>query len=415
MTTVARLLGLSLGLLILIVIGSAAGHAWLRNQSETLRTEIIAAKRAQFRRLTQTSIVGNPPWSAPAKETLETVLGIQVSTPYALPVPVEKPGYWTFDETFTSAGDTRAIHVQFPVPASVRMLVLYQRVALILLLLATSLAVLLFIMVLAGFRRGRHEPEDQDRRAAHGAHFNSLAQLAKVSVEQGAELEKERNERLRIQEDLNFQQLLLNRSLEEKIRLGHDLHDGIIQSLYATGLTLEAAKASSESNPRLMRTQVETALKTLNTTIRDVRSYILGLAPENLRQQGFSESVKSVTETLGFGRNVEFDLRIDEQSAVLSDDQQAHLMQIVREAVSNSVRHAHAKHVSVRLQSTADEFCLLVQDDGQGFDTTSPRRGNGMTNIKARADRLKGTLSLTSNPGTGTRVVVTFPAILVAS
>lgn len=358
------------------------------------------------------SHLGAPPWDAATQLSLSQALGAQSLSVLAGRAPTEDDASWAFNYVFPnpeSSGDAQHIRIRFTPPPAVRLATLYQRATVVLFLLGAVLLVLCGGVVILATRRTRENPEtSKTERPDEGA---SLARLARVSVEQGVELEHERNERVRIQEDLNFQQVLLNRVLEEKIRLGHDLHDGIIQALYATGLTLEAAKTSTTSNPTLAHQQLETALTTLNTTIRDVRSYILGLAPENLREQSFSDSVQSITETLGAGRPVKFEVRIDPEAAArLNDAQSTDLFQIVREAVSNGIRHGGAREILIRLEENNGEICLLVQDNGAGFDLTRAVRGHGLDNIQARADRLPATVRCTTNPGAGTRIVVTLPA-----
>jgi signal transduction histidine kinase len=255
------------------------------------------------------------------------------------------------------------------------------------------------------------EARATDSRAALGKEFDSLTHLAKTNLQQGADLKRERSERLRADEDLHFQQILLNRSLEEKIQLGRELHDGIIQSLYATGLTFEAAKNQLALDPTEAARQLDTGLKALNATIRDVRSYISGLSPENLRQQSFADSVRSLTQTLSGGRSTEFDLKIDDSAAIrLTDAESTDLLQIIREAISNGLRHGDASKITVRLHESAGEIGLLIQDNGRGFDPAKlTARGQGLDNLQARAERIGATLRITSAIGEGTRTVVTLP------
>ena len=203
--------------------------------------------------------------------------------------------------------------------------------------------------------------------------------------------------------------MLLNRALEEKIQLGRELHDGIIQSLYATGLTLETAKKHLQTAPADAARELDAGLKSLNNTIRDVRSYIHGLAPENIQQQDFAEAVRGLTQSLAGGRDITYDLRIDEAAAFrLSNEQSTQLLQIAKEAISNGLRHGEATVVTLRLHESADEVGLLVQDNGKGFDPARVERGHGLGNIQARAERIRATARLTSNHE-GTRLVVTLP------
>lgn len=421
MNTIARLAGLTGVLILLLLAGSALGQQWLKVQTERLRLETLAAKRVQFEQLLAISHTAPPPWDDAQRKSLAQALGAQSIAEVKSAGQAEDVGAsWTFNYTFPRAeigGDAPTIHVQLLAPHSAKLALLYQRATVVLFLLGLTLLVLLGAVAMLAVRRTRENREaSQDAESHDGAGMSSLARLARVSVEQGAELEHERNERVRIQEDLNFQQVLLNRALEQKIRLGHDLHDGIIQALYATGLTLEAAKASAETNPALARQQVETALQTLNTTIRDVRTYILGLTPDTLKEQSFADSVRSITETLAAGRPVKFDLQVDsEATSHLTEDQSTDLLQIVREAVSNGIRHGGAQEIVIRLQESGGEICLVVQDNGKGFDLTRAVRGHGLANIQSRAERLTASVRCITSPGGGTRTVVTLPAIAPAA
>lgn len=413
MNTIVRLVGITTALILLLVVGSALGQQWLKLQSESLRAETLAAKQNQFEQLLALAKVGAPPWEDATRLDLARALGVQkISNLPSLTGNEPAAASWTFDYILPSTDSTMApggVRVQLAPPQAVRLLNLYQRATVVLLLLGLILLVLLGGVVILASRRMREIKEPAPAANSNeGTGLSSLARLARVSVEQGAQLEHERNERVRIQEDLNFQQVLLNRALEEKIRLGHDLHDGIIQALYATGLTLEAAKTSTATNPILAKQQLETALGTLNTTIRDVRTYILGLAPENLREQSFGDSVRSITETLGAGRAVTFDVSIDANAAAgLTEPQSTDLFQIVREAVSNGIRHGGAGQIVIRLEQNNEEIALLVQDNGTGFDPERAVRGHGLYNIQTRAERLPAIVACTSSPGGGTRIVVT--------
>jgi signal transduction histidine kinase len=403
-----RFLSVTVAILGLLLVTSVFGQRWLARQHEAMRTELAESKRTRLERVAQLAKLGPAPWDdATTRLVLDAVGGERLAVLSAAPGAPAK-GDWFVDVRLTPHHSSeQVVRLWYAPPQASRLLGLYQRAGLVLVLLTLSCGVLLgAVFLLRG--RGRWS-ETGETRSPFAADVRSLAGLAKVSVEQGVQLERERNERLRIQEDLNFQQVLLNRALEEKIRLGHDLHDGIIQSLYATGLTLEAAKNAAETKPAVARHQVEAALEMLNRTIRDVRSYILGLAPENIRVQSFGDAVKSVTETLGTGAAVEFEISIDDAAAAkLSEEQYADLVQIVRESVSNSIRHGQARKIGISLAQLQGEICLVIEDNGRGFAMDRAQRGHGLDNIEARAERLSAQARCTSTPGSGTRIVVTF-------
>jgi len=407
MKILLRFLGVSAVILVMLLVTSMFGQAWLSRQREAVKADLAEAKRARFHAVVEYARVGLAPWD---EKTTRFVLGsvtadrvVVVGTAEDRPTDV-----WTFEVTHTPPGlRPQVLRFHYTPPRLVRMLGLYERAGLALVLLTLTLGALLAGVLLIRLR-GRWS-EDGATRSPFSAEMGSLAGLAKVSAEQSVQLERERNERLRIQEDLNFQQALLNRALEEKIRLGHDLHDGIIQALYATGLTLEAAKKSSETNPGLSRQQLEAALDTLNRTIRDVRSYILGLAPENLRTQSFADAVRSIADTLGTADNVQFNIKIDDQAAsTISETDYGDLVQIVRESVSNSLRHGHASAVTISLARADRDMCLVVEDDGRGFSPETAVRGRGLDNMQTRASRLGAEIQCTSKPGSGSRTVVVF-------
>ena len=112
------------------------------------------------------------------------------------------------------------------------------------------------------------------------------------------------------------------------------------------------------------------------------------------------------------GREVAFDLRIDEDATgLLTEAQSADLLQIGREAISNSLRHGRATAVTLRLHRSDHEVCLLVQDNGAGFDQTKRSSGHGLGNMQARAAGLGASLQLESRPGKGARLLVTVPIL----
>lgn len=285
---------------------------------------------------------------------------------------------------------------------------LSQRVALLLAAIGAALALLL---ALTPRPRPVRTGDSSSSFARTRTEVNTLARLAETSVAQGEELSRERDVRRRAEEDARLKQQLLTQSLDEKIRLGHDLHDGIIQSLYAAGLMLESVKTLVKSNPDEAERRLEETRHSLNGAIRDVRAYIVGLAPENLRRAGFARGLSALLGELRAGRDAAFDLQIDEDAAgLLTPEQSIEALQIAREAVSNAFRHGHATLVTLRMQRSDQELCLLVQDNGAGFDPATARPGgHGLGNMQARAGRLGATLRITSSPGAGTRVVATLP------
>jgi signal transduction histidine kinase len=289
-------------------------------------------------------------------------------------------------------------------PAASQLIKLYQQTLAWLLLLALAL----FLITAAAAFLGRLRPQTG---AWSLSEVKNLSRLAQTSAEQGTALILERDERRRAEADSQFKQTLLGHAREEKVQLGRDLHDGIIQSLYAAGLTLESARELVHRDPAEAERRLASTLAALNTVIRDVRDYIHGLAPERLQRASFGQALQVLTEELGAGRDTKFDIEIDDEaSALLSDGQITDALQIAHEAISNGLRHGRATVITLRLRRGEHEACLLVQDNGAGFDpAVRANAGHGVNNMQARAQRLGAELRVSSRPGTGTRVVVNIP------
>lgn len=268
-------------------------------------------------------------------------------------------------------------------------------------------------LVIALARRPARSTESAPPFATARTEIRTWSKLAESSVAQGAELTRERDVRRRAEEDVQLKQRLLTQSLEEKIRLGRDLHDGIIQSLYAVGLTLESVRGLVRTDPAEADRRLEQCRATLNGSIRDARTYITGLAPDHLRRTGFATALEPLLHELRSDRDMRFEINVDEDAtALLTPDQTIEALQIAREAVSNALRHGGASLVTVRVHKGDREVCLLVQDNGAGFDPGGRRDGgHGLGNMRARAERIGATLQVTSHPGEGARVLATLPLL----
>ncbi|MEZ0218448.1 MAG: CHASE4 domain-containing protein [Rariglobus sp.] len=219
--------------------------------------------------------------------------------------------------------------------------------------------------------------------------------------------------RIASQLEVSFeQQKELLREVEERARLGRDLHDGVIQSIYAAGMGLAATRTLIQRDPEEAARGIDQVRSALNETIRDVRNFITGLEPEALHSRTFTAAVASLFDFFKTSGPPPHRLDIDESSA-----DRLHLaartaaLQIIRECVSNAFRHGRARCVEVDLHATADRKAVLltISDDGCGFDLASVRRGHGLDNVYERARTLGATAEIISEIGKGTRTTVLFP------
>jgi signal transduction histidine kinase len=419
MKRMIRIAGFAFALLLLFLAAVISTNIWLRKQNEQLLRETIRSRTAQFTEILALTQAGPPPWTEEFIQQLGQALGAEIIVRDA-PPPTGREGAatsgarWRFDHVFLDPEGNPVSYAQvsLPAPPTVRAMVLLQHISALLLFFAFLFLLVLILFVVID-RRWLHTDDSREAppHAAPDREFTVLSHLAARSAQQSAELEQERGDRQRVEADNHLKQILLNRALEEKIEMGRDLHDGLIQSLYATGLTIQAGRKALDHDPAVARNQMENALQTLNAAIREVRTYISGLGSEQLKQRSFAASVQALAQDLAAGREIAFELRIDEEAARhIPPDSVTDLLQIVREAISNSLRHGGARHVTVRLHREDNALALLVHDDGSGFDLKNAVRGRGLDNMQARASRIHASLHCHSEAGAGTRIVLEFAA-----
>lgn len=200
--------------------------------------------------------------------------------------------------------------------------------------------------------------------------------------------------------------------LEERERIGMDLHDGIIQSVYGVGLTLENATHAVDEEPALARTQINEAISGLNQAIRDIRTYILDLRPRQLGNDGLMGGLKRLATEYRANTFSEIELNGPESGLEkVSPVNALALFHICQEALANAAKHAAASHVGVRLWTTGERVLMEVQDDGKGFpvETMASMIGHGLSNMHTRARAVGGDVEITSNPGEGTAVLAWVP------
>jgi len=199
--------------------------------------------------------------------------------------------------------------------------------------------------------------------------------------------------------------------VEERERIGRDLHDGIIQSLYAVGLSLEDLPDLMEESPDEASARVDRAIESLNLTIRDIRNFIFGLRPELLEQADIESSLVALADEFRLNTMVDIELLVGSSMPDLPAEERLELLQIARESLSNIARHSRATRATLVLDASADGLVLRVQDNGRGFDPAAVRGPShqGLANMRGRARALGGDLVIESEHGAGTRIIVRLP------
>jgi len=188
----------------------------------------------------------------------------------------------------------------------------------------------------------------------------------------------------------------------DRDRIARQLHDLVIQRLFATGMSLQAATGMMPEGPATSR--VGQAVDALDETIKDIRSSIFMLQTHAASEVkvGLRAQIMAVTDEITPGLGFPASLRLDGGLDTAVNDQIADDMLIaLREALSNAARHAQSSRVDVTV-SARDELTLVVQDNGLGIGETSRR--SGLANLRHRAEALGGHLKLDRPEGGGTRL-----------
>ena len=197
---------------------------------------------------------------------------------------------------------------------------------------------------------------------------------------------------------------------DERDRISRDLHDSIIQSIYAVTLSLDDVPDLVEESPPEARERVDVAIDTLHGVIRDIRNFIFGLQPLLLDSGDLREGLRILSDEISRNTaiNVTLEAELDDELPIAVV---AELLAIAREALANVARHSGAQHATIGAAIQDIVVRLTIGDDGRGMALGSVPAGghHGLGNMRARAETLGGTFSLTSDPGSGTRIIVTVP------
>jgi len=198
--------------------------------------------------------------------------------------------------------------------------------------------------------------------------------------------------------------------LEERERIRRDLHDGVIQSLYALALNLGAQARRANASPEIVAV-LSLAVEGINGAIQDLRHYLFGAEGRSTGEESnLSESIQRLGDQVRAQGLLEVETSVDQELARRLDARRREeLLQLTREAVANVVRHASARRVCIDLRTEDGLVVLMIKDDGRGFDPDGLTSGHGISNMKARASAVNGTLQIESLPNQGTCIRLELP------
>ena len=215
---------------------------------------------------------------------------------------------------------------------------------------------------------------------------------------------------VRLSEDLQrSRERLLLAHEEERRRLARELHDSVSQALYGISLGAHAARTALSRDPAHVAEPLDYILTLAEAALAEMRALIFELRPESLETEGLVSALIRQAAALQARHQLVVSTDLCEEPD-LSLRAKQELNRVAQEAMHNTVKHAHASRVDLRLEQTPTGVMLEVYDDGGGFDTTASFPGHlGLHSMRERVTNLGGTFQIESTPGVGTRMCVRIP------
>jgi signal transduction histidine kinase len=201
--------------------------------------------------------------------------------------------------------------------------------------------------------------------------------------------------------------------VDERDRISKDLHDGIIQNMYAVSLSLEDVPELMDDDRAEATARVERAIDSIHLSIQDIRNFIFGLRSELLEGASLVGGLAALVEEYRHNTMIDLELSVPDDLEEPPGEVAGQLLAIVSESLANVLRHSRASRASVELVAPGEDATweLTIADNGIGFDPAgiAPFGHRGLANTRDRALLLGGTVTIDSQPGAGTRVVVRVP------
>jgi signal transduction histidine kinase len=207
-------------------------------------------------------------------------------------------------------------------------------------------------------------------------------------------------ERLSIQ----YEQTLLRSKLEIQeqtlTNVSREIHDNIGQVLSMVRINMNTLKPGDEQE------KIELMDELLEKAITDLRSLSHSLNTEYIRKGGWIKAVQKLFTDLERSGKYNTYLQIEETLPALGDEKPIILFRMVQEIINNILKHAGANEIGFHAVKKEDNIIIAIRDNGKGFDTSTLSEGNGLTNLQSRAKMIDAELQISSQPGNGTKVII---------
>ena len=197
---------------------------------------------------------------------------------------------------------------------------------------------------------------------------------------------------------------------QERNRIARELHDTLAHTLSSISVQLEAAKALFDRNPDEAKEMLARTLENTKNGLAETRRTLVDLRASELETYGLTRAIRNTVESAAERGGFKASLDLDREIDILPEDATHTLYRTVQESVENTLRHANAGRMRIRIQADEGSIEMEIEDDGVGFDPAKLKKEHfGIRGMRERVEMLGGTMKIESNPEEGTRIIVTIP------
>ncbi len=191
---------------------------------------------------------------------------------------------------------------------------------------------------------------------------------------------------------------------EERTRISQELHDGVQSLITAAGMGISAVVSRLDEIPEKDQALLKNSAELLNQAISETRSVSHNLIPDFIKSHGLENYLNLIVNTVRSSTDIKLDLEINLKGEVLPNRIQIYLCRLAQEIINNTLKHAKAKVITMKIIRTTNEIQLDFQDDGIGFDSSQNTEGIGIKNLRKKANDVNGQLTIESVVGKGTSI-----------
>jgi signal transduction histidine kinase len=208
----------------------------------------------------------------------------------------------------------------------------------------------------------------------------------------------------------NYAQTLEDLSVtKERNRIAQELHDTLSHTMSGLSVQLETMKAYWDVDPSTARKRLDKSLIAIRSGLEETRRILMALRAKPLEELGLAQAIRQMAEEAATHAGIHLDLMVADDMPSLSPSTEQCFFRVAQEAITNVIKHAKAKRLTVKLESKENKVTLTVQDDGIGFEVNDSNGAKhfGLLGMEERVRLAKGELNITSQPGVGTTVKLT--------